>query len=72
MFASSSTTEPHAVQNIASSKNGSFSSEPCVTVTQRTISDANNNRWPTAGQLVFFVLPWLFCFAVTVVGHRAT
>ena len=69
--ASSFTTEPHAVLNIvssnqsaqwANSKNGGFSSEQCVTVTvtRHTISDADNNRWPTADQLVFFVLPWLF------------
>ena len=35
-------------------KNEGFSSEQCVTVTRRIISDANNNRWPAADQLVFF------------------
>ena len=30
-----------------------------ITVTRSTISDSNNNRWPTADQLVFFVLPWV-------------
>ena len=48
------------MQNIVSSKNGGFSSEQCVTVTRRTISDAIRSRWSTADQLVFFVLPWLF------------
>ena len=50
----------------------------------RTADQPLTNRWPTADQLVFFILPWvnfvfpwvkfvvprLFCFAVTVVGHR--
>ena len=62
LFRSSFATEPHAVQNIVSSKNGGLSSDQCVTVTvivtRRTISDWNNNRWPTADRLVFFVLPW--------------
>ena len=45
-FASPSTTEPQAVQNIVNSKNGGFSSEQGVTfnVTRLTISDENNNR----------------------------
>ena len=29
------------------------------TVTRLSISNANKNRWPTADQLVFFVLPWV-------------
>ena len=36
-----------------------FSSEQCVIVTRPIISDANNNRWPTADQLIFFVMPWV-------------
>ena len=59
------TDEPQALQNITSSRQGTlhkkwrFPSEQCSTVTLRTISNANNNRWPTADQLVFFVLPWV-------------